>query len=224
MPERFDKAARAGNSTKGLVHYMNRLQKARRRGNARKIAKFERKVQKYSGLAAAAAAARPAPPRLPRQPRRPGPKIQRTSRFIGVSWVAARRKWKACVRVGKRTISIGQYDDEEVAARKYNEYVRRHDLGNQLNDVDANGKPLPTTVKQTSRFWGVSWQASRCKWQAKYSDGSTPSRDVWLGYFVDEERAALAYNEAVIAADLADIRELNRVDPATGRPLPRDAD
>ena len=118
----------------------------------------------------------------------------------------------------------GQYDDEEVAARKYNEYVRRHDLGNQLNDVDANGKPLPTTVKQTSRFWGVSWQASRCKWQAKYSDGSTPSRDVWLGYFVDEERAALAYNEAVIAADLADIRHLNRIDPATGRPLPKDQD
>ena len=29
-------------------------------------------------------------------------------------------------------------------------------------------------------------------------------------------------NEAVIAADLADIRMMNRVDPATGRPLPRD--
>ena len=38
--ERFDKAARAGDSAKGLVHYRNRLQKARlrRRGNARKIA------------------------------------------------------------------------------------------------------------------------------------------------------------------------------------------
>ena len=31
-------------------------------------------------------------------------------------------------------------------------------------------------------------------------------------------------NILAIAADLADIRELNRVDPATGRPLPRDAD
>ena len=54
MPERFDKAARAGDSAKGLVHYMNRLQKARRRGNARKIAKFGRKVQKYNQLAVAA--------------------------------------------------------------------------------------------------------------------------------------------------------------------------
>ena len=167
MPERFEKAARAGNSTKGLVHYMNRLQKARRRGNARKIVKFERKVQKYSGLAAAAAAARPAPPRLPRQPRRPGPKIQRTSRFIGVSWVAARGKWGAQVKEGKRQTFIGYYDDEEVAGREYNVYVRRHGLGSPLNDVDANGKPLPTTFKRSSRFHGVSWHANRseCQWR-----------------------------------------------------------
>ena len=39
---------------KGLVHYLGRLDKARWRGNARKIAKFGRKVQKYSKLAAAA--------------------------------------------------------------------------------------------------------------------------------------------------------------------------
>ena len=57
MPERFGKTARAGDSAKGLVHYRNRLQKARcrRRGNARKIAKFERKVQKYNNSLAAAA-------------------------------------------------------------------------------------------------------------------------------------------------------------------------
>ena len=42
-----------------------------------------------------------------------------------------------------------------------------------------------------------------------------------MGYFDDEERAALAYNEAVIAAGLDHIRVMNRVD-ATGRPLPKD--
>ena len=51
--QRFDKATRASNPAKGLVHYLGRLKKARRRGKARKIAKFERKVQKYSKLAAA---------------------------------------------------------------------------------------------------------------------------------------------------------------------------
>ena len=50
---RFDKATRASNPKKGLVHYSGRLEKARRRGRARKIAKFERKVQKYK-LAVAA--------------------------------------------------------------------------------------------------------------------------------------------------------------------------
>ena len=52
--QRFDKATRASNPKKGLVHYSGRLEKARRRGRARKIAKFERKVQKYK-LAVAAA-------------------------------------------------------------------------------------------------------------------------------------------------------------------------
>ena len=46
--------SRASNPAKGLVHYSGRLKKARWRGNARKIAKFGRKVQKYSKLAAAA--------------------------------------------------------------------------------------------------------------------------------------------------------------------------
>ena len=44
-----------------------------------------------------------------------------------------------------------------------------------------------------------------------------------VGYLVDEEVAALAYNEAVIAAGLDHIRVMNRVD-ATGRPLPKDQD
>ena len=51
---RFDKAARASNPAKGLVHYLGRLKKARWRGSARKIAKFGLKVQKYNQLVVAA--------------------------------------------------------------------------------------------------------------------------------------------------------------------------
>ena len=40
-----------------------------------------------------------------------------------------------------------------------------------------------------------------------------------------EDRARIeALGASVIAADLADIRHLNRIDPATGRPLPKDQD
>ena len=106
---------------------------------------------------------------------------------------------------------------------------RRHGLaeivarggGVLVNPVDANGKLVPK--KMTSRFWGVYWYKSSSKWRAEYFDDSEPRRKCHVGYFVDEEVAALAYNEAVIAADLADVRVMNRVDP-TGRPIPKDQD
>ena len=53
-PARRLTSDKASNPMKGLVHYLGRLDKARWRGNARKIAKFGRKVQKYNRLAAAA--------------------------------------------------------------------------------------------------------------------------------------------------------------------------
>ena len=212
---RFDQATRASDPEKGLLHYQNRLKKAVRLVKFARIDTFRRKIAKYRAIAA--------PPRLPRQPRRRGPKKRKTSRFIGVSRDAAMGQWKACVKVDDKLIQIGRYDDEEVAARKYNEYVRRHGLGNPLNDVDANGKLVPKK-KRTSRFWGVYWQADRSKWRAQYIDDSEPrTMHCHVGYFVDEERAALAYNKAVTDAGLAEIRNLNRVD-ATGRPIPKDQD
>ena len=126
----------------------------------------------------------------------------------------------------QQIFTFGSIGHQEQAALAYNAYVRRHDLGNQLNDVDANGKPLPTTFKRSSRFHGVSWHANRseCQWRAQYRDPrSTPAKTktCHVGYYSDEEVAALAYNEAVIAAGLDHIRVMNRVD-ATGRPLPKD--
>ena len=123
---------------------------------------------------------------------------------------------------GRKQKTIGLYDDEEQAAREYNAYVRRHGLGNEINPVDANGKLLPKK-KLTSRFWGVFWQANHGRWRVQYRDDSTPPKKIEVGTFDDEERAALAYNEAVIAADLDHIHVMNRVD-ASGRPLPKNQD
>ena len=74
-----------------------------------------------------------------------------------------------------------------------------------------------------SRFWGVSWKADRSKWLVRYKDTSTPAKNCHVGYFTDEEAAALAYNKAIIEADLEHLRVMNRVD-ASGRPLPKDQD
>ena len=213
---RFDQATRASDPAKGLLHYQNRLKKAVRLVKFARIDQFRRKIVKYRAIVS--------PPPLRRQTRRQGPKKSNTSRFVGVHWSQREGKWKANVWVrtaeGRKKTSIGTYDDEEVAALAYNAYVRRHGLENKINPVDANGKLLPKK-KRTSRFWGVSWVARRGKWLVRYKDTSTPAQDCYVGLFADEEAAALAYNEAVIAADLADIREINRVD-ASGRPLPRD--
>ena len=121
-------------------------------------------------------------------------------------------------------VHIGIYDDEEVAGREYNAYVRRHGLGNKINPVDANGKLVPKAKKsRRSRFRGVAWVARRGKWYARYTDVSTPAKRVDVGYFSDDEVAAFFYNEAVIAADLQHLRPMNRVD-ASGRPIPKDQD
>ena len=55
----------------------------------------------------------------------------------------------------------------------------------------------------------------------KYIIMRAKTKTCHVGYYSDEEVAALAYNEAVIAAGLDHIRVMNRVD-ATGRPLPKD--
>ncbi len=89
----------------------------------------------------------------------------------------------------------------------------------------ATGFHIWLCLKHTSRFWGVSWFLRTSRWLVRYDDDSKPRRKkCYVGYFDNEERAALAYNEAVIAADLEHLCPMNRVDPATGRPIPKDQD
>jgi hypothetical protein len=42
-----------------------------------------------------------------------------SSRFKGVSWLAAKRKWYACIELDGRTKSLGRYESEQDAARAY---------------------------------------------------------------------------------------------------------
>lgn len=46
-----------------------------------------------------------------------GARPNATSRYRGVSWVAAMRKWKASVQLAKRNHHLGYFDDEDQAAR-----------------------------------------------------------------------------------------------------------
>ncbi|WP_061576552.1 HNH endonuclease [Bacillus licheniformis] len=58
------------------------------------------------------------------------------SGYKGVHYRKDQRKWRACIRVNQKNISLGQYDDPEKAARAYNkaaveyfgEYARLNEL------------------------------------------------------------------------------------------------
>jgi len=71
----------------------------------------------------------------------------------------------------------------------------------------------------SSRFWGVSWDRKKKKWQARYKDADGKKR--WIGYFDDEEEAARAVNKAICDAGLENKRRTNAVD-ATGALVPRE--
>ena len=60
----------------------------------------------------------------------------------------------------------------------------------------------------------------RCphRWRATYNDANTVKRHI--GYFDDQETAALAVNKAIIDAGLAGLRRMNEIDE-DGMPVPR---
>ena len=71
----------------------------------------------------------------------------------------------------------------------------------------------------SSRFWGVSWDRKKKKWQARYLDADGKQHQI--GRYDDEEEAARAVNKAIRDAGLEGRRKTNAVD-ATGALVPRE--
>jgi hypothetical protein len=105
-----------------------------------------------------------------------------SSRFKGVSRDKRSNKWKAQSQgrdQGKK-VHIGSYDNEEDAARAYQDYVEHG--------------TLPARKVPTSAFRGVSWQKSQKAWRAEIRKSGQYAH---LGCFQTQQEAALAYNAAV---------------------------
>jgi len=49
-----------------------------------------------------------------------------TSRFKGVSWHKATKKWTTCIYINKKQHTIGYFDNEIAAALAYNAYALEH--------------------------------------------------------------------------------------------------
>ena len=114
-----------------------------------------------------------------------------SSEHKGVCWIKSRKKWRASTWANGKTVYLGLYVDEDDAARA-------------VADFQEHGTVSPPRRGVTSEHKGVSWNVSKKKWKASmWANG----KQVYLGYYVDEDDAARA---------VADFQEHGTVPPRRG--------
>mmetsp|Transcript_10750 Transcript_10750/g.25135 ORF Transcript_10750/g.25135 Transcript_10750/m.25135 type:complete len:175 (-) Transcript_10750:171-695(-) len=120
-----------------------------------------------------------------------------SSRFKGVGWHRGNKKWRVEIRINGKTTSLGYFNDEEEAARKYD--VAAAAAGKQMNFPVEGGQQATKFARRTeenavkSKFKGVSWYPRSSKWKAQIMINDKVTH---LGYFDSEKEAAHKYTEA----------------------------
>ena len=160
-----------------------------------------------------------------------------TSKYWGVCWCKKGRRWKASyLDANGKNRHIGYFDTQEQAAHAVNAAIRRAGLEGRrkTNPVDTTGALVPreyvcdrsavvapdpsrAPTETTSKFWGVSWNKSARRWNARYKDADGKLRHI--GLFDTQEPAAHAVNAAIRRAGLEGRRKTNPV--VDGRLVPR---
>jgi hypothetical protein len=134
-----------------------------------------------------------------------------TSRYRGV-FMAARdtaRPWLAQLTIhGRPTMSLGTWETERDAARAYDRAGRHYRLPKTALNFPAEklSASAPSALvsearrqgkrARSSRYIGVSWMSDLEQWRAQIQHHS---RNIHLGLFSDERRAAQAYDAEAIA-------------------------
>jgi hypothetical protein len=139
-----------------------------------------------------------------------------SSRFRGVCWGTAARKWQVHLQVQGVKKHLGHFDDEEAAARAYDKAAIDRGLLDQLNfdDYDILSASPASQEEHISRFRGVSWHKKSRKWQVN-------GLQKHLKYFADEEAAARAYDKAAIECGLLDKLNFDDCDLPSASPAPQ---
>ena len=70
-----------------------------------------------------------------RQQQLPKKRTKTTSRYRGVSFIKATGSWRAAIQVDGRSITIGRFKDERLAAMSYNVAARKHFGANAYQNV-----------------------------------------------------------------------------------------
>ena len=119
-----------------------------------------------------------------------------SSRYRGVGWHKAGKKWTVQIRVDGKSKHIGSFSDEIVAARAYDAFViaKKHNKPLNFPSVAA-AKGHVVRSSKTSRFRGVCWVKSKKKWVVQIKVGGKKKH---IGIFPDEIEAANAYDAYVI--------------------------
>lgn len=113
-----------------------------------------------------------------------------SSRFAGVFWIEARKKWRVTIYLSRSNREyFGEYENEEEAAKAYDKRARV--LGKETNFDDNGNERVRARAKNHSRHWGVSFYKRYGLYQGRASIGK---QQLDLGGFVDETRAALAHD------------------------------
>ena len=120
---------------------------------------------------------------------------------------------------GKRIWDRQFYDDEEeLAARERDAYIRRNGLTGPTLNFDESGAFVPK--RTSSRFVGV--YRTRNKWGSHFKTPKDAGlKFVNVGTFDDEEEAAIAFNKKVTDLGLDRKMKLNKIDPVTRKPIPK---